>query len=144
MFVIPPPITLAESNSINVNQTTTGQTTKCVNGTCTTTGGGSKSTVCINGKCTTTEDGSNVDVQSDDSHTQIHINTNTGGNNINNNTDIVITGTPSATITPFHHEKNINKVTPKPSVTPTKHPKSNLFHFDFNQFFKNFFDFKFF
>ena len=83
------------TSNVSVNSQTDGQSTTCVNGQCTSTGGGSHSTVCVNGKCTTSDNG-NVDVQSDDGHSQVHINTNTSP------------ATPSNTLEP----------TNKPSITP--------------------------
>jgi hypothetical protein len=99
---------IGSSNSVNVNSQSNGQTTTCVNGQCTTTGGGSKSTVCINGKCTSTDDG-NVDYSSPDGNDQVHIHNNTGGNSVTNSpqpsagaSDVSPnpTDTPSPTITP--------------------------------------------
>lgn len=61
--------TTGDSN-VTVNQKTLGETTTCVNGKCTTTGGGGKTTVCINGVCHESEDG-NLDIN--EGNTQIHI-----------------------------------------------------------------------
>ncbi len=73
------------SNSdVSVNQQTSGQTTTCINGNCTTTGGGSHATVCINGKCTESDNG-DIDAQSDDGHSQVHI-SNSGTNSSTSST----------------------------------------------------------
>lgn len=75
------------SSNINVN-TNTGGNTICVNGKCTTTDNNSgKSTVCINGKCQTSEDG-NLDMQSEDGNSKVHINNSSKQEvNINNSTN---------------------------------------------------------
>ncbi|HVA96639.1 MAG TPA: hypothetical protein VND99_03210 [Candidatus Acidoferrales bacterium] len=97
------------NSSVSVNSQSSGQSISCVNGNCTTTGGGSKTTVCHNGQCTTTDNG-NVDYQSDDGHTQIHVDNNTGGN------DVTPTITPEPT-----EDISGNGVTPEPtaSLEPT-------------------------
>jgi hypothetical protein len=101
------------SNSVNVNSESNGQSTTCVNGNCTTTGGGSKSTVCINGKCTTTDNG-NVDYSSSDGHDQVHIHNNTGDNSVTVSpqpTDRATDVSPSPTDTPEP------SMTPDPTIT---------------------------
>jgi len=90
------------SNSVNVHSESNGQSVTCVNGNCTTTGGGGSSTVCINGKCTSTDDG-NVDYSSPDGHNQVHIHNNTGDNSV------TISPEPTAGAT---------DVSPRPTVTP--------------------------
>jgi hypothetical protein len=106
-----PQITFADN--VSVNSQSTGQSTTCINGSCTTTGGGSKTTVCHNGQCTTTDDG-NVDYSSPDGHTQIRVNNNTGGNTIDVSpspepTDISPSPEPSITLEP--------SITPDPTIT---------------------------
>src|SRR5579885_2168157 len=63
------------TSDINV-QNSTGESTVCINGNCTTTtGSDSNSTnVCINGTCYTSDTG-NLDVQSDNGNNQVHIHT---------------------------------------------------------------------
>ncbi len=60
------------SSQVNVNSESTGTSTICQNGKCTTTGGESTSTVCINGKCTTTNE--DVNYQSEDGSTKVEVN----------------------------------------------------------------------
>src|SRR3989344_3367785 len=59
-------------SNVNVRSNSSGTTTKCVNGKCTTTGGESKSTVCINGECTDYE--GDVDISENGGKIQININ----------------------------------------------------------------------
>jgi hypothetical protein len=99
------------SNSVHVNSQSNGQSVTCVNGNCTTTGGGSKTSVCINGKCTTTDDG-NVDMQSPDGHDQVHVHNNTSGNSVTNSpvpSDVSPSPEPSITLEP--------SITPDPTIT---------------------------
>jgi len=59
IFLIAPTISFARTTSVSttgdssvtVNQTSEGESTTCINGNCTTTGGKSSSNVCVNGKC---------------------------------------------------------------------------------------------
>lgn len=60
------------SSNVSVQQESSGQSTTCINGECTTTGGSGKATVCINGECTTSDDGS-IKIQSDDGSTKVDI-----------------------------------------------------------------------
>lgn len=85
------------TSNVSVDSQTNGQTTTCVNGQCTTTGGGGHATVCVNGKCTTSDDG-NIDVQSDDGHSKVHV---------KSNSDTAPTAQPNAL-----------QPTAKPSITP--------------------------
>ncbi|MGI8419799.1 MAG: hypothetical protein ACR2LN_04090 [Candidatus Levyibacteriota bacterium] len=66
----------AGDSNVSVDSQSQGQSTTCINGQCTTSGGGSHATVCVNGKCTTSDSG-NIDVQSDDGHSQVHISNDT-------------------------------------------------------------------
>jgi uncharacterized low-complexity protein len=85
------------SSNVSVQSESSGTTTVCQNGKCTTTGGDSKSTVCVNGKCTTTGE----DVNYEDGNTRIRIN--------NNETNVQVGPTAS----------DENKVTPTDIPEPT-------------------------
>jgi hypothetical protein len=88
-------------NDVSV-QSNTGGNTICQNGNCTTTSGGNgQSTVCINGNCTTST--GDVDMQSDNGNTQVHI---TNG----------VSGAP-VTISPV--PTNTPTISPEPSLSPS-------------------------
>jgi hypothetical protein len=134
------------SNNVSVNSTNNGTSTTCINGKCTTTGGGSHSTVCVNGKCTESTDG-NVDMQSDDGKTQVHINNSTGGNEITTSTP-----TPSSSQNDSDADHDTDKAeagstTPTPTKVVIKKPitatKFSLFTFFKQEFssLKRFFSF---
>jgi hypothetical protein len=120
LFLLIPQIALADtsvdvsnngdgsSNSVSVNSQSSGENTTCVNGNCTTTGGGGTSTVCVNGQCTTS-DGGNIDYSSPDGHDQVHVHNNTGDNSI---TISPIPTVDSTSISPSPTD------TPEPSITP--------------------------
>ena len=73
-------------SDVTVNQETEGESTICVNGKCTTTGGGSKTTACISGKCYESEDG-NLNIE--EGSTKINIkNSNSTQNNTPSQTEI--------------------------------------------------------
>src|SRR6266568_470159 len=94
------------TSHVSVNSQSSGQSVTCVNGNCTTTGGGSKTTVCHNGVCSTTDDG-NVDYNSSDGHTQVHVHNNTSDNSV--------TVSPIPTDVPHSPEPT---TTDEPSMTP--------------------------
>ena len=135
LLLLLPSVTYADSTS--VYNKSNGQSTTCINGTCTTTGGGSTSTVCINGNCTTSNDG-NVDMQSDDGHTQVHIH-----NNTNSQTSPTSNDQPTSEM--VTESPNPTSLTPSPTHTwhhiatasASVHVPSH--HFDLFQFIKNFF-----
>jgi len=84
-LLVIPPMVMAEvsvnvssdtssESDISVQSESSGTSTVCQNGKCTTSGGEGKSTVCVNGKCTTS--GEDVDYKSEDGNTRIRINNN--------------------------------------------------------------------
>ena len=96
------------SSTVNVHTEGSNQSTTCVNGNCTTTGSSGKSTVCINGNCTTSDTG-DVNYNSDDGHTQVHINTNTD----------TVTGTPQPSADPTEDpevSEDVPSITPNPTI----------------------------
>lgn len=101
------------SNSVNVNSQSQGQSITCVNGNCTTTGGGSKTTVCHNGQCSTTDDG-NVDYSSPDGHTQVHVHNDTSGNSVSNSPEPTANSTD---VTPSPTDTPEPTMTPDPTIT---------------------------
>ena len=112
LFLMPQ---VAFADDVNVNTQSSGQSVTCVNGNCTTTGGGSKSTVCVNGHCTTTDNG-NVDYSSPDGHDQVHIHNNTGDNSV------TVSPQPTAGATdvspsPSPTETPVPSITPDPTIT---------------------------
>ena len=115
------------SNSVSVNSQSSGQSVTCINGNCTTTGGGSKSTVCVNGHCSTTDDG-NVDYSSPDGHNQVHIHNNTGDNSVS------VTQEPTAgntAVSPTPSDTPVPTITPDPTITQmrndiNKHVKEEI------------------
>lgn len=92
------------SSRVNVNSQSTGTSTICQNGKCTTTEGESSSTVCINGKCSTSN--GDVNYESNDGTTRVQINSNTGNNSI-------IVGTPTSGPT-----KTPTPTKPEPTMDP--------------------------
>ena len=77
--------TTGDSN-VTVNQETLGETTTCVNGKCTTTGGGGKTSACVNGKCYTSENG-NLDIEENNGNTQVHIKSSNSNSSVKVGTD---------------------------------------------------------
>jgi len=61
------------TSNVSVKSMSTGSSTTCINGKCTTTEGENKGTVCVNGECYTSEDG-NIDVKSEDGNTTVTVN----------------------------------------------------------------------
>jgi len=98
------------NSSVSVDSQTSGQSTVCTNGNCTTTGGGSKTTVCNNGQCTTTD--GNVDYQSADGHTQVQIDNN---NSVSNTPSPSEAPTSTPTLTP---QPSISAAPVTPTITP--------------------------
>lgn len=82
--------TTGDSN-VTVNQETKGESTTCINGKCTTTGGESKSKVCVNGKCYESDNG-NLEVN--EGNTQINIKNSNGTNSVS----VKSTGNSSTTV----------------------------------------------
>lgn len=116
-----PQVILADD--VSVNSQSSGQSVTCINGNCTTTGGGSKSTVCVNGQCTTTDNG-NVNYNSPDGHTHIEVNNNTGDNSIS------VTAEPSAGATdvspsPVPTDTPIPSITPDPTIVQMRNDINN-------------------
>lgn len=108
LFVLPT-VVLAEVNvnvsngestsEVNVQSESSGTSTVCQNGKCTTSNGENSSTVCVNGKCTTS--GEDVDYKSEDGNTRIRIN--------NNSTNVQV-GPTDTDGTPFPTK-------PQPAIT---------------------------
>lgn len=118
----------SSDNSVSVNSQSSGESNTCINGKCTTTGGGSHATVCINGHCTNSDSG-NVDMQSDDGHSQVHIHSNTSGNSVTpeaSSDQSAISGEPSITPNPtiIQMRKDINDKVHKQTDEVKKHLKS--------------------
>lgn len=78
-------VSTSGSSNVSVNSTSNGESTTCVNGNCTTSGGGSKSTVCVNGKCQESDGDMEVNDDSNGGNTQVHIKTSTGTNSVTQN-----------------------------------------------------------
>lgn len=95
------------NSDVSVQSESRGTSTTCINGKCTSTGGGSYATACINGKCTTSDDGK-MDIESDDGHSSIHINNSTNNSATEDNETDVDNDTPEEQLTPT--------VTPKPTM----------------------------
>ena len=97
-----------------------GQTTTCVNGQCTTTGGGNKTTICHNGQCSTVNNG-NVDYESSDGHTQIHVHNNTANNSVNESSvpTTSFSDTPEPTVT------GVPSISPDPTIIQMRKDLNN-------------------
>lgn len=120
LFLLIPSVAFADNTT--VTSQSNGTVTKCVNGVCTTTGGGSSSHVCDNGQCWDSSSGC-VDYTSPDGHTHIQINDNcNGGNNTSPSPqalDISPTSEPtvSPTVSPSPIETSEPSITPDPTIT---------------------------
>lgn len=115
----------SSDNSVSVNSQSSGESITCINGQCTTTGEGTHSTVCINGNCTNSNSG-NVDMQSSDGHSQVHIHTNTSGNSASTGSSTSITQEPTITPNPtiIQMRKDINDKVAKQTDEVKKHLNS--------------------
>ena len=85
-------VTSTGDSNVSVNESSSGQSTTCINGNCTTTGGGSHTKVCINGNCTETE--GNYDY--DNGKTSVHVSNSSNSNSTNQNN--------SSNVTPALHK----------------------------------------
>ncbi len=100
------------SSQVNVSSETSGSSTVCHNGTCTTTGGENTSTVCINGTCTTTNE--NVDYKSEDGTTKVEVNNFESSVAASPALEAKITTTPEPTVTTSPEvEKKVKEIEAK-------------------------------
>lgn len=99
-------VTSTGDSNVSVNESTSGQSTTCINGDCKTTGGGSHTKVCINGNCTETE--GNYDY--DNGKTSVHVsNSNQASSTKQNNNSIKIT--PSVDDEPDSEKEEMENAT---------------------------------
>jgi len=102
LFITPSIVFAAESSvqvsttgdsNVSVNSESQGQTTTCINGECTTTGGGGKTTVCINGKCQETS--GDVNIEENNGNIKVNIKSSTGNNTNSNKGSTPTENTPT-------------------------------------------------
>jgi len=89
LFIVSPQVVKANqikvsnngSSDVSINQKVEGESTTCINGKCTTTGGSSNTKVCVNGECYESKDGS-ISVESKDGNTKVNINNSDESNTV--------------------------------------------------------------
>ena len=114
-------------SSVNVSSQTSGTSTTCINGNCTTTGGGSHTTATVNGK--TYE--SNGDLNVDDGNSHVHVNSSSGNtsasvNNSSSSTTINSTsesGSKDKDADEDDKDDDQKPSSPAAKITPPSQPK---------------------
>ena len=94
LFIVSPQVVKANqikvsnngSSDVSINQKVEGESTTCINGKCTTTGGSSNAKVCVNGECYESKDG-NISVESKDGNTKVNITNSSDSEVITENSD---------------------------------------------------------